>query len=1121
MQQLYLLAAPRAFCNLLAMTMGPHDSEPSGQALTAGNRLEEFVIERVLGSGGFGITYLARDTGLNRQVVIKENLPAQFAWRETTTGTVRPRHTTGGDADDFAWSMNNFLKEAETLASLDHPGIVRVLRKFEANGTAYFVMPFVEGVAFDELIKERRENKQSFSEEELKGLLERMLHALAYLHNRGIYHRDIKPGNILISNEGVPALIDFGSARQRLSERSMTVVESAGYTPFEQMQSRGNVGPWSDLYALGATIEKAITSEAPPKAADRIGSDPRVALVTRQDLARNYSRGLLASVDQALAVDGKKRWQSAVEWQEALAAGRVARPRASATHRSPQAVPVSAREEVGETRMPPVAQSTAWNEETTDEHASQKVMAHGSRSRWGLVAVASGFAVIGIAGWAIKRSGPVGDPSAEVSQRSHADTPDSLEAPTVGRSKSASLFAAATMAPSNWAQMANSGDPLAQALLGDALYWGGQKNHGIEIDPAAGVKWVEKSANAGHPLGHCLMGLLREQDGKWFPRDEEEAKQDYVEAVRLGLLRDAENGGPVWWTALAQVLEQGKGVAADPKTAVMWYRKAAEAGYVDGMNGLANCYDTGAGVAEDDAIAVSWYRKSAESGNSRGMAMLGAAYSFGAGVPKDPSEAVKWYRKAAELGEGEAQVRLGEAYSEGEGVPKDLAEAIKWYQKAADQEHAEGQLLLGTAYEFGDGVAENPSMAAKWYRKASDQGDSEAQCSLGDCYRRGEGVPEDPKEAVKMYRLAAQQGHAFAQNSLGDCYAEGVGVTKDSTTAVEWYRKAAEKGYAVAQNNLGHYYFNGDGEAGNPAEAVRWYRKAAEQGFAIAQANLGFCYAIGSGVGKDAEVALKWYREAAAKDYPRAQFLLGDCYANGEGVSQDYASAVKWYRKAADAGLVSAQNQLGICYYQGNGVPKNAAEAVKWCRLAADQGLASAQNNLGYCYANGEGVVKDQVEAAKWYRKAAEQGHGDAQNELGNCYANGEGMAKNQIEAAKWYQKAAEQEHAAAQFSFGYCYDQGTGVAKNPAEAAKWYEKAAEQGHSIAQNNIGICYADGLGIPKNLVLGYMWTGLAVASGNTKAKENLESISSQMTPVQIAEARKLGREWKAKKEADKR
>ena len=234
------------------------------------------------------------------------------------TGTVRPRHTSGGDADDFAWSMKNFLREAETLASLDHPGIVRVLRKFEANGTAYFIMPFVEGVAFDSLIDSNKAKDQSFDEEGLHGLLTRMLDTLGYLHDRGVYHRDIKPANILITSEGIPVLIDFGSARQRLSDRSMTVVESAGYTPFEQLQSRGNVGPWSDLYALGGTLAKAITGEAPPKAMDRMRRDPMVPLALRGDLAAQFSTTFLASIDTALSVEETERWQNAGEWQDAL-----------------------------------------------------------------------------------------------------------------------------------------------------------------------------------------------------------------------------------------------------------------------------------------------------------------------------------------------------------------------------------------------------------------------------------------------------------------------------------------------------------------------------------------------------------------------------------------------------------------------------------------------------------------------------------------------------------------------------------------------------------------------------------------------------------------------------------
>ena len=160
--------------------MTPNSDASSGQALPAGTRLEEFEVEQVLGTGGFGITYLAMDTSLGRKVVIKENLPSAFAFRDTANGTVRPRSDLAEDEDNFRWSMENFLREADTLASLDHPGIVSVLRKFEANGTAYFVMPYMEGLPLDELMRNRRERGEEISDDELRGLLEHVLDALSY-----------------------------------------------------------------------------------------------------------------------------------------------------------------------------------------------------------------------------------------------------------------------------------------------------------------------------------------------------------------------------------------------------------------------------------------------------------------------------------------------------------------------------------------------------------------------------------------------------------------------------------------------------------------------------------------------------------------------------------------------------------------------------------------------------------------------------------------------------------------------------------------------------------------------------------------------------------------------------
>ena len=292
----------------------------SGHELPIGYRLEEFEIKKVLGSGGFGITYLAMDIDLKRDVVLKENLPFQCAMRDSTR-SVRPRTSSPGDRDQFEWALQSFLREAETLSRFDHPNIVRVLRRFEANNTAYFVMPYVPGESLKQVIDEQVGRQEAFTEARLKELLLPLLDALEALHREGVYHRDIKAANVLLTRGHRPILIDFGAARQFISEKSHTVVESAGYTPFEQLQSRGNVGPWSDIYALAGTFFTAIHGEPPPRASDRVRRDPIIKLADHY--SENYSRPFLAALDWGLAVDETDRPQSVDEWRKAFQSATV------------------------------------------------------------------------------------------------------------------------------------------------------------------------------------------------------------------------------------------------------------------------------------------------------------------------------------------------------------------------------------------------------------------------------------------------------------------------------------------------------------------------------------------------------------------------------------------------------------------------------------------------------------------------------------------------------------------------------------------------------------------------------------------------------------------------------
>ncbi len=282
--------------------------------LPAGFALQEYRIEKVLGVGGFGLTYLALDGNLNLKVALKEFLPDDVATRGADH-SIRPRSP--DSAESFGWGKQRFLDESRTVASFRHPHIVRVMRFFEANGTAYMVMEFVEGAALPDWIKTRR----PLSEALATSLIAPLLDGLQVVHKSGVLHRDIKPGNIYVREDGTPVLIDFGSARQRATE--LTAIVSPGYAPFEQYHTQGNQGPWSDLYALGGVLYWLVTGERPHEAVARIRADTMPSALQTGDRNR-YRPAFLAAIDWALAPAEEQRPQSVAEWREALLGGSAA-----------------------------------------------------------------------------------------------------------------------------------------------------------------------------------------------------------------------------------------------------------------------------------------------------------------------------------------------------------------------------------------------------------------------------------------------------------------------------------------------------------------------------------------------------------------------------------------------------------------------------------------------------------------------------------------------------------------------------------------------------------------------------------------------------------------------------
>ena len=283
-------------------------------ALPSGYTLQEYRIESTLGVGGFGLTYLATDSNLNMRVAIKEYLPSDLALR-TDDHSIRSKsdHT----LEKFNWGRSRFLDESRTLASFRHPNIVRVMRFFEANQTAYMVMEFVAGKPLNEWVRTRRPiNPQFLSEMSMA-----LLGGIEVIHNSGFLHRDIKPGNIFLREDGTPVLLDFGSARAAAADTERTAIVSPGYAPLEQYHAHGNQGPWTDLYAWGAVLYWLVTGTKPLDATARVPDDNLTPAVQAASTS-HYGRPLLEAIDWALSPSEKRRPQSVAELRQMVEADR-------------------------------------------------------------------------------------------------------------------------------------------------------------------------------------------------------------------------------------------------------------------------------------------------------------------------------------------------------------------------------------------------------------------------------------------------------------------------------------------------------------------------------------------------------------------------------------------------------------------------------------------------------------------------------------------------------------------------------------------------------------------------------------------------------------------------------
>ena len=286
-----------------------HNTSP----LPAGTKVDEYIIDSVLGGGGFSIVYNAHlEAEPEQTVIIKEFMPKKLAKRVNNTEVVSLDPSA---PESYNKGRKLFFQEASTLATLKHPNIVDVTNFFQTNGTAYMVMKDEKGVNLQDYIHKYKGN---LSEKLLRKVFPQLLSGVKLLHDRNLLHLDIKPSNIHLRQGGRPLLLDFGAVREKMKTRlyDARIVATSGFAPIEQITERGYMGTWTDIYAIGATMRSCIEGKPPPAASKRMDNDPMKPAV--EAFKKKYSPTLLQAIDWAMEPDQRLRPQTCDELLDML-----------------------------------------------------------------------------------------------------------------------------------------------------------------------------------------------------------------------------------------------------------------------------------------------------------------------------------------------------------------------------------------------------------------------------------------------------------------------------------------------------------------------------------------------------------------------------------------------------------------------------------------------------------------------------------------------------------------------------------------------------------------------------------------------------------------------------------
>jgi eukaryotic-like serine/threonine-protein kinase len=645
----------------------------------------QYEIGELLGEGGLGQVHAAFDTVLQREVAVKSLRPELL------------------NDSNF---VERFRIEATNLARLNHPNITTIYSLIPDGKNLYMVMERVRGHTLDDILQKRN---APIEVRESLAIIAQAADGLAYAHSMGVIHRDIKPANLMIAENGVLKIMDFGIARVRGSQRltrTGSIVGTLAYMAPEQL--RGEEGDEaSDLYSLGIVLYEMLSGNPPFSATSeydlmqaQINQRPE-RLIPR---VPGLSPGIETALLRALSKKPAQRFPSTRAFSDALGASALRMDAPKILHNDTRLletpVPLASATPQRRSGLARVAAALPFWTNLSPELRAATVGGAGA------LVIALAFATFMF--WPSSAPAPLRAPAPQAAPATSAKPMAAVPAPT---------------------PPAQSVTPV---ILPDASTKHGAatpQNSGTEVkpmsSPPASLADLIPAADRGDPTAQNALGVKYVAGEDGLPRDDVKAVEWYRKAALQNYAKAETNLGDMY-------LEGRGGLDKNPLEALSWYLKAAQQGWPDAQYRLGYLYEVGLGTAKDPQRAVSLYRSAAESGYPDAQNLLGYFYATGSyGIQQDDKEAVGWYRKAAEQGFAKAQKNLADMFFFGRGVDaRDYEQAMMWYQKAADQKFGEAQFRLGYMYEKGFGTEASVSKAITLYKAAVTNGSVEAQRAL-------------------------------------------------------------------------------------------------------------------------------------------------------------------------------------------------------------------------------------------------------------------------------------------------------------------------------------------------------------------------------------------------------